>query len=165
MTIYAKLNDGVPKFAPVNYIANGTTYLNFNLDVELMTEYGFKLLIEAEKPDYPYIVSYEETAEEIREVITRDTEREAAIAAEHQAALQRQFFNTSLGYIKRTVTMQDGSTKDFLCDILPLLEVGVPILIYSASGVQSKVYVTQEFISECKNQLLIDFYGVNVGEN
>lgn len=161
MTIYAKLENGVPKFAPVNYIANGTTYLNFNTNIELLTEYGFKPFIKAEVPDYPYIISYKETEEEIREILTRDTEREAEIERQKQEKLQRQFFNTSLGYIKRTVTMQDGSTKDFLCDILPLLEVGVPILTYSDSGVQSKVYVTQEFISECKNQLLVDFYGVN----
>lgn len=160
MTIYAKLENGVPKFAPVNYIANGTTYLNFNTNIELLTEYGFKPFIKAEVPDYPYIISYEETEEEIREILTRDTEREAEIERQKQEKLQRQFFNTSLGYIKRTVTMQDGSTKDFLCDILPLLEVGVPILTYSASGIQSKVNVTQEFISECKNQLLVDFYGV-----
>ena len=160
MTIYAKLKNGVPKFAPVNYTAENTTYLNFNKSVELMTEHGFKPLIEAEKPDYLYIISYEETAEEIREIITRDTEREAEIERQRQEELQRQFFNTSLGYIKRTVTMQDGSTKDFLCDILPLLEVGVPILTYSAEGVQSKVNVTQQFITECKNQLLFDFYGV-----
>jgi len=160
MTRYVKLNNGKITEAPVNYTTENTTYLNFNKSVELMTEHGFKPLVEAEKPDYLYLISYEETADEIREVVTRDTEREAALIAEHQAALQQQFFQTSLGYIKRTVTMKDGSTKNFLCDILPLLEVGVPILSYSAEGEQSKVNVTQEFITECKNQLLIDFYGV-----
>lgn len=160
MTKYVKLNNGVITEAPVNYTTENTTFLNFNKSVELMTEHGFKPLIEAEKPDYLYLITYEETANEIREVITRDTEREAAIAAEQQAALLAQFFQTSLGYVKRSVTMKDGRTKDFLCDILPLLEVGVPILTYSAAGEQSKVNVTQEFINECKNQLLIDFYGV-----
>ena len=71
----------------------------------------------------------------------------------------RQFFNTSLGYVRRAVTMKDGSTKDFLCDILPLLKVGIPILTYDRQLNQSKVYVTELFIQECGNQVLIDFYG------
>lgn len=160
MTKYAKLKDGVIEFAPVNFTVENSTYLNFNKSVELMVEYGYKKFIEAQRPEYPCIISYEETSDEIREVITRDAEREAAIAQQRQEELQRQFFNTSLGYVKRTVTMKDGSNKDFLSDILPLLEEGVPILTYSAEGVQSKVNVTQEFINECKNQLLVDFYGV-----
>lgn len=74
--------------------------------------------------------------------------------------LANQFFNTSLGYVRRQVTMKDGSTRDFLTDILPLLAVGVPILVYSNELEQSRVLVTEPFINECKQQLLTDFYGV-----
>jgi hypothetical protein len=74
--------------------------------------------------------------------------------------LANQFFNTSLGYVRRQVTMKDGSTRDFLTDILPLLAVGVPILVYSSELEQSRVLVTEPFINECKQQLLTDFYGV-----
>lgn len=78
-----------------------------------------------------------------------------------------QFFNTSLGYVKRKVTMQDGSTKDFLSDILPLLQTDIPIITYNEPDFtkdelptqNTNVIVTEDFINECKQQVLIDFYG------
>lgn len=70
------------------------------------------------------------------------------------------FFKTSLGYVRRSVTMKTGETKDFLADILPVLEVGVPILTYTKNLKQNKVNVTSEFLQECKAQILTDFYGV-----
>lgn len=79
--------------------------------------------------------------------------------AREDAEFNKQFFNTSLGYVRRAVTMKDGSKKDFLTDILPLLVAGVPILVYTRQLEQSKVLVTDLFINECKQQLLIDFYG------
>lgn len=92
--------------------------------------------------------------------------------AEEQAqvrelAFNEEFFNTSLGYIRRKVTMKDGSTKDFLTDILPLLQPGVPIISYDkpnfTTGDMPKQntdkLVTEEFINECKQQVLKDFYG------
>ena len=70
------------------------------------------------------------------------------------------FFNTSLGYVRRKVTMKNGTTKDFLGDILALLQPGVEIYTYDRQLNQSKVQVTAKFIQECKQQVLIDFYGV-----
>lgn len=91
---------------------------------------------------------------------------------EREERFNSQFFSTSLGYIRRRVTMQDGSIKDFLTDILPLLQAGVPILVYSEPDfdtdndpAQSKVTVTDDFINECKQQLLKDFYGEALNEN
>lgn len=72
----------------------------------------------------------------------------------------KEFFNTSLGYVRRKVSMQTGETKDFLADILPILQVGIPILTYTEDGEQNKVLVTEEFIDECKQQVIKDFYGV-----
>ena len=72
----------------------------------------------------------------------------------------REFFPTSLGYVSRKVHMKDGSVKDFLTDILPLLQVDVPIITYNQDGTQNVgVLVTEQFIQECKQQLMIDFYG------
>lgn len=79
---------------------------------------------------------------------------------EQEEEFNRQFFLTSLGYVRRLVTMKDGSHKDFLSDILPLLEVGVPVLTYSRDLVQKRVLVTEQFINQCKQQVLKDFYGV-----
>ena len=78
---------------------------------------------------------------------------------EDEGKLERGFFKTSLGYIRRKVTMKNGTQKDFLADILPLLQVGVPVLTYDITGGQSKVLITQEFIDECKQRMLVDFYG------
>lgn len=78
---------------------------------------------------------------------------------EREEQFNKDFFNTSLGYVRRKVTMQDGTKKDFLADILPLLEINVPILAYTKEGNQNKVFVTEEFINECKQQMLKDFYG------
>lgn len=79
--------------------------------------------------------------------------------AEEDAEFNKEFFNTSLGYVRRKATMKDGSIKDFLSDILPLLEPNVPVLTYTRELEQNKVLVTEQFINECKQQVLIDFYG------
>jgi hypothetical protein len=91
-------------------------------------------------------------------VLNPNYEQERAQKAEEE--FNRQFFNTSLGYVRREVTMKDGSKRDFLSDILPLLAVGVPILTYTRQLEQSRVLVTEQFLNECKQQMLQDFYGV-----
>ena len=93
--------------------------------------------------------------------IVRNPNYEAEKQAEEDAEFNKQFFNTSLGYVSRTVHMLDGSTCKFLTDILPLLVPGVPVLVYTRELEQSRVLVTEEFLTECKQQLLIDFYGAN----
>lgn len=90
-------------------------------------------------------------------VIREKTEEEKQ--AEEEKEFNEQFFRTSLGYVRRTVTMKDGSTKDFLTDILPLLVVGVPVLVYSRELEQTRIQATEPFINECKQQLFVDFYG------
>ena len=79
---------------------------------------------------------------------------------QRQERFRKEFFNTSLGWVSRKVHMQDGSIKDFLTDILPLLQENVPIITYNIDGTQNKdVMVTEQFLGECKQQVLIDFYG------
>lgn len=90
-------------------------------------------------------------------IVREKTEEEKQ--AEEDAEFNKQFFNTTLGYVRRSVTMKDGSTKDFLTDILPLLVVGVPVLVYDRQLNQTRVQVTEVFINECKQQLFVDFYG------
>lgn len=79
---------------------------------------------------------------------------------EEEKKFEKEFFNTSLGYVRRKVSMKTGETKDFLADILPVLEVGVQILTYDKELKQYKKQVTEAFIGECKQQILKDFYGV-----
>lgn len=129
-------------------------------------------LVEVDDLDKPIMVQEEvenlETGEkELVTVQKHHTETRTKVVetielVEDEGRLQREFFNTSLGYVKRKVTMQDGTKKDFLTDILPLLEINIPILTYTQDGEQNKVFVTEEFINECKQQMLKDFYGGNV---
>ena len=89
----------------------------------------------------------------------------------------KSFFNTSLGYVRRSVTMSDGGHKDFLSDLLPAIsmsvQAGTPvnILTYSRppfdhdiedwTEYQHKVVVTPQFIQECFIQLSNDFLPIN----
>lgn len=95
---------------------------------------------------------------------------EAEQAEARRKEFNKAFFNTSLGFIRREVSMLDGTTKTFLTDMLPPLVVGFPILAYDEPDFtqdvnmvdyQKQVVVTEQFLAECKNQLIIDFYGFN----
>lgn len=75
---YVKLTEaGGISYAP----KNKDGYLNFNKDVDLMAEYGYKPLIQAEREDgKSYSISYKETKKGIQEVLTEiesDTQSEA----------------------------------------------------------------------------------------
>lgn len=159
----------------VEYDVEVLEYEKKMIEVEIYDEEtgeptGETKLIEVDDLDKPIMVQEEienpETGEkELVTVQKHHTETRTKIVevielVEDEGKLEREFFNTSLGYVRRKVTMQDGSKKDFLADILPLLQVGVPILTYSIDGEQNKVTVTEEFINECKQQVLKDFYGV-----
>lgn len=96
-------------------------------------------------------------------------------AEARQAEFLKEFFNTSLGYIRRSVTMADGSHKDFLSDLLPVISMGVQagqsvnIITYSMPDFSGPVEdwtqyqtvkaVTPQFIQECFLQLSNDFLG------
>ena len=86
------------------------------------------------------------------------------------------FFNSSLGYIRRKVSMKTGETKDFLTDLLPVISMAVSqgqqvnIITYSEPDFTQEVVdweelqtikiVTPQFIQECFNQVSIDFTGL-----
>lgn len=93
------------------------------------------------------------------EVVLKD--RTTVETEEKQKEFIKGFFNTSLGYVKRKVTMLNGDIRDFLFDIKPTLSVGNPIITYNIDGTQNRgVLVTEEFITECDKQIYKDFYGV-----
>jgi hypothetical protein len=97
------------------------------------------------------------------------------IAAARQEIFEQEFFLTSLGYIRRKVSMSTGETKDFLSDLLPAISMGiqmgqtVPILVYNTPDFTQEVtpeYIislqeaknaTAAFIQECALQLSTDF--------
>lgn len=108
-------------------------------------------------------------------VINPDYEQEQAEAREKQ--FNNEFFQTSLGWIRRKVNMKDGSTKDFLADLLlPIkagLELGQKVVIITYKtpdftidydeeyviSLQERKEATAEFIQECLMQTVADFGG------
>ena len=107
-------------------------------------------------------------------------ETEEEIEEKREAEFNKSFFQTSLGYVRRSVTMADGSHKDFLSDLLPVISMGVQagtlvnILTYDKppfdidvtdwTEYQHQVVVTPQFIQECFAQLAADFAPINTEE-
>jgi hypothetical protein len=97
-------------------------------------------------------------------------------AQKRQTNFETEFFNTSLGWIRRQVNMKDGSTKDFLSDLLPAISmalnsgIATPIITYKTPDFTQDItdwtiyqeikQVTPQFIQECFNQLSADFGAV-----
>lgn len=178
---YAKLIEGNVEFAPVN--KDGIC--NYNLDVDRMIADGYKLFIEAEVPPETeirmYHFEYEENVDNITEVVVYDeTEEEAEERMANQRELQfdKDFFRTSLGYIRRSVTMENGGQKDFLSDLFPTmafnytLGVAVNVLAYNKpedfsqditdwTQYQHWETINQQFIVDCSTQLQNDFIPTN----
>ena len=151
--------------------------LNY-LDENELNSAGYKEFIPATKEEgKPYRYTYEETEtqiiEHVEEIIPDPIDEEKA----RREQFHNDFFNTSLGYIRRKVTMQDGSTKDFLSDLLPAIESNVNkgltinIIAYDEPDFtqevtdwtiyQHIVTVTTQFIQECYYQLQNDFMPIN----
>lgn len=65
--MYAKLNEGVLEYAPVNYtLTDGRVIVNFNKSITLMAKYGFKEVLDNQPiynqdTEYLVISNYTET--------------------------------------------------------------------------------------------------------
>ena len=112
--------------------------------------------------------------DEALQALDRTSEEKAAI---REQEFNSQFFHTSLGYIRRKVNMKDGSKKDFLSDMLLQIKAGlelgntIQIITYSLpdfthelteeymESLQERKAVTPQFIGECLQQTVKDFYG------
>ena len=175
---YAKLVDNILEFAP----KNKGSIINYDLDVELMTADGYKEFVPVEIPqtNRRYHTTYNETENTITETIVYDEtqeEADAREAEEREQEFKTNFFNTSLGWIRRSVTMADGSHKDFLSDLLPAITAAVQsgqvvnIIAYTEpdythdvedwTQYQNIVRPTLQFIQECLTQLGNDFLPQN----
>lgn len=116
--------------------------------------------------------------------ISNTPEYIAEKAKEREDAFNKDFFETSAEWVKRTVTMQDGTIKNFLTDIYPSIAIvagqgqGLPpgIIRYKKpknfendlstkewEDLQIKGAMSPElankFIEECTQRLLADFAG------
>ena len=109
--------------------------------------------------------------------IVIDPDYEEKQAQEREEQFNKDFFNTSLGYVRRKVSMATGETKDFLSDLLPTISMGiqmgqpVQIITYDKpdftqeitdwTALQNIQTVTADFVQECFMQLSNDFKPVN----
>lgn len=84
---YVKLINNVLEFAPQNKGA----IINYNTNVELMEADGYKLFVETERPvtNRTYHIDYNETSDEIQEVIVYDETQEEANEREMQEEEKR----------------------------------------------------------------------------
>ena len=115
---------------------------------------------EKEVDDYTKPIINPETGEQAYHTETRTELVEYLEIQDNPENFARRFFNTSLGYVSREVHNLTGKPEDFINDTLPQLQEGIPIITYNADGSQNRdVNVTAEFIQECKQQKLKDFYG------
>ena len=94
---------------------------------------------------------------------------------DRRTKFNKEFFNTSLGYVRRKFTNKNGEVKDFLSDAFPSLLLAFKegivgeIFVYDKPSFdrdvidwteyQHKVAITSQFIQECFNQSSIDFFG------
>ena len=103
---------------------------------------------------------------------------EEELARQKENLFYQEFFQTSLGWIRRQVNMKDGSKKDFLSDLLLQIKAGlelgqnVEIITYKQPDfseeineaymqtLQEKKPATLEFIKECLMRTVSDFNGV-----
>ena len=103
---------------------------------------------------------------------------EEELSAQRENLFNREFFQTSLGWIRRQVNMKDGSKKDFLSDLLLQIKAGlelgqsVEIITYKQPNfsedineaymqtLQEKKTATLEFVKECLMRTVSDFNGV-----
>ena len=167
MTRYVKLID--EKFLQNLTNENALNYLD---EAELNND-GYKEFVPATKEEgKAYTYSYEETATQIIEHVEEIIPDYEKIRREQ---FHRDFFNTSLGYIKRKVTMKTGEIKDFLTDLLPIIAFAVEhgktatVITYLEpdfthevedwEALQVKKQATAQFILDCAEQVETDFSG------
>lgn len=103
---------------------------------------------------------------------------EAEQMQKKQEQFEQDFFETSLGFIRRKVTMANGEIKDFLTDLLPSIAMGiqlnqtVKIICYNQpdfaqdtidfEALQHIENATAAFVQECFVQLNNDFMTLEV---
>ena len=100
---------------------------------------------------------------------------EEILYQKNKTNFEKEFFLTSIGWIRRKVTMKDGSVRDFLADLLLPIKAGmdlgnqVQIITYTEpdfyckpdenymKSLQEIKFATPEFIQECLLQTVQDF--------
>lgn len=143
---------------------------------DFIVQYNHKegLLIE-ETENAIFALLKNEIMENGKPIVNPNYENE--LVEKRKKLFEQEFFNTSLGWIRRKVNMKDGSKKDFLSDLLLQIKAGlelgqvVEIITYFQPdfsqeiseeymiSLQERKNATLEFIGECLNRTVMDFGG------
>lgn len=144
---------------------------------DFITEYNHKLgmQIEISQNGTLYALEINEILENGVPKINPNYKQELANSREE--LFKKDFFQTSLGWIRRQVNMKDGSKKDFLSDLLLQIKAGlelgqkVEIITYKEpnfssdiddvymEALQEKKLANLEFVKECLMRTVSDFNG------
>ena len=146
------------------------------VEIEVITEFDEPVeTTKTELVNMPTYFALEawEVVNENGEVISDKEGWEQEQIEARKAQFNKDFFLTSLGYVRRKVSMATGETKDFLSDLLPTISMGVnlgqPVSIITYSepnftvneqdweSLQSVKTVDAQFVQECFLQLSNDF--------
>ena len=178
--MYGKIIDGVFKEAPQTYNLGSYTIANFNEDINLMTELGYKEVVPYDVPvdtRYRYISTYEERDGKIYETRVLDDSEEllddlkARRIAQTREDLARYLEENPLvssckgGVEKKyTVTLEKqnqltSTVADFLSNALPIILAGTPIeqidlpIYWNAQGDICELWTYAE-IFQLKNEMM-----------
>lgn len=146
------------------YLGYQNGKIKFYTEEPLQAE--FYNLEKVEETELEYVLDGEE-------YVLKDEAWEEKQAQARKEVFTKDFFQTSLGYVRRKVSMATGETKDFLSDLLPTISMGVqmgqPVSIITYKepdfttdeidwvALQEVKTVTAQFVQECFLQLSNDF--------
>ena len=145
---------------------------------DFIVEYNHKRGMLIEKTEDGTLYALEKNEIMVNGVAEINPNYEEELSAQRENLFNREFFQTSLGWIRRQVNMKDGSKKDFLSDLLLQIKAGlelgqsVEIITYKQPDfsedineaymqtLQEKKTATLEFVKECLMRTVSDFNGV-----
>ena len=158
------------KYAEIIDEKNGLCNVGLGENLKFYTSLGMQLLnVEKGFDDKWYLAEKLQTAE-----------YKKRLQNYQEKTFKSAFFETSLGWIRRKVSMQDGSIKDFLSDILLQIKAGlelgqvVKIITYKLPdfssnftddyilSLQEEKEASLDFVKECLSQLAVDWQGIKI---
>lgn len=145
---------------------------------DFIVEYNHKRGMLIEETEDGTLYALEKNEIMVNGVAEINPNYEEELSEQRENLFNQEFFQTSLGWIRRQVNMKDGSKKDFLSDLLLQIKAGlelgqsVEIITYKQPDfsedineaymqtLQEKKAATLEFVKECLMRTVSDFNGV-----
>lgn len=161
MADYVKISEqGGLEYAPVNFITpEGSTICNFNLDVDIMRRYGYKLLERGQREEgKDYIVTYEEQEDKIKEIL-----EEIVPDPEEEARKERERLdNLKLTPSDVERALYYGLGMDFE-DLKALISTQAPSVDIKAIGIEFRANDFYRGARDREGNRLVDMIGAFLG--